>query len=70
MHDDNQIWHSVCTTCHPDMDEAICGTKINYDETVQTSLSIDEGQDCVVCENLLCQTCPPAVINKYKKVEE
>jgi len=53
----NDIWHDVCTTCHPDMDLAICGTQVDYDPDKSTN-GIAIGQDCVVCIAMLCPTCP------------
>ena len=53
----SDIWHDVCTTCHPDMDLAICGTKVEYSPD-ESTIDIEEGQNCVVCIAMLCPTCP------------
>lgn len=58
MIDENEIWHAVCTDCHPQMDIAICGTEINFNPDTSTVIDLEDGQDCVVCDSMLCPTCP------------
>jgi hypothetical protein len=59
---ESDIWHDVCTSCHPDYDMAICGTPMNYDPDEQSKANVEDGQDCVVCMGMMCQTCPPGII--------
>lgn len=54
----SDIWHDVCTTCHPEMDRAICGLEIDFNPDEGT-IDIPDGQDCVVCTGMICVTCPP-----------
>jgi hypothetical protein len=60
----NDIWHDVCTECHPNLDMAICGTVITHDPDSDEKLDISDGQDCVVCMGMMCVTCPPGIIGK------
>lgn len=55
-----EIWHDVCVDCRPEMDIAICGTKIAPDHKSSEDVEGEEmdGQNCVVCMSMECPTCP------------
>ena len=55
-----EIWHDICVDCRPEMDMAICGTKIESNHETLEGDNVDEadGQNCVVCMSMDCPTCP------------